>query len=92
MPLTAKERRALLAASHPLHPAVMVSPENLGAPVLTQIRSAFAGRTLIKVRINADNAATGDATAAELARLVPCELVKRIGRVAVLHRPAAPET
>ena len=87
MSLTAKQRRELLAASHPLKPLVTISPDNLSDDVVAQVRAAFTGRTLLKVRVNADNTAACDAIAAELVARVPCELVKRVGHVVVLHRP-----
>jgi putative YhbY family RNA-binding protein len=89
MALTAKQRRELLAASHRLKPLVTISPENVSDEVVAQVRTAFTGRTLLKVRVNADNAAACDAIAADLVARVPCELVKRVGHVVVLCR--APE-
>jgi putative YhbY family RNA-binding protein len=87
MSLTAKQRRELLAASHPLKPLVTISPDNLSDDVVAQVRAAFTGRTLLKVRVNADHAAACDAVAADLAARVPCDLVKRVGHVLILHRP-----
>lgn len=88
MALTAKQRRELLAASHPLKPLVTISPDNVSDDVVAQVRTAFTGRTLLKVRVNADHAAACDAVAAELVARVPCELVKRVGHVVVVHRPS----
>jgi RNA-binding protein YhbY len=41
-----------------------------------------------KVRIHADSGAECEQAAAELAQRVPCEVVSRVGRVVLLHRPA----
>ena len=85
--MTAKQRRELLAQSHALNPAATIAADNLSDAVVTRVRACLAGRALVKVRIRADSGPECDAAAAELARRVPCELVKRVGRVAVLYRP-----
>lgn len=86
MALAAKQRQALVAASHHLRPAVTLAAGEVSASVVAQVQSAFAGRDLIKIRVNADDGAACDALAAELAQRVPCEIVKRIGRVVLLYR------
>jgi len=86
MPLSAKERQALLAESHPLKAVATLSADALTDAAVEHVRAAFVGRELLKVRIQADSGDECDAAAADLARRVPCELVKRVGRVAVLYR------
>jgi RNA-binding protein len=88
MPLTSQERRDLLAASHATQALVTVSADNLTEAAIAQVRACFAHHELVKARIHADTADECDAAAAELAARVPCELVKRIGRIALLYRPA----
>ena len=90
MALTPKQRQALVAASHRLKPAVTVGTGDVSDSVVAQVRAAFAGHELIKIRVNADDAPTCDAIAADLAHRVPCEVVKRIGRVVLLYRPLPP--
>jgi len=85
MGLTSKERRQLLSESHRLKPAVMASAEALSDNVIANIRAGLARHPLLKVRIQADTPAECDVAAADVARRVPCEIVKRIGRVVVLH-------
>ncbi len=87
MSLSAQERRALVAQSHRLEPVAVVSADKLTDAVVEHVRTAFAGRTLLKVRIQADSGAECDAGATDLARRVPCEIVRRIGRVVVLYQP-----
>lgn len=84
MPLDSRSRRELLAASHALTPVARVDPEKITDAVVDHVRSCLRGRKLIKVRIDGDDAGACDAAAAELAARTPCELVKRIGRVAIL--------
>lgn len=86
MSLTAKQRRDLLAASHALRPVADVSPDNVSDAVIAQVRTAFNGRELLKVRVRADTAAECDAVAAEFVTRVPCTLVRRVGHVLVLYR------
>jgi RNA-binding protein len=90
MPLSPKERQALLAESHPLKAVATLSADAMTDAAIEHVRAAFVGRELLKVRIPADSGDECDAAAADLARRVPCELVKRVGRVAVLYRAAAP--
>jgi putative YhbY family RNA-binding protein len=87
--LTSKERQALVAESHRLKPAVTLAAGEVTQSVVAHVQAAFTGRALIKVRINADLGEECDATAAALAQQVPCEIVKRIGRVVLLYRAPA---
>jgi RNA-binding protein len=77
----------MLAASHALQPVVTVSAGNLTDAAVAQVRACFAHHELVKARIHADTGDECDVAAVELAARVPCELVRRIGRVALLYRP-----
>ena len=77
----------MLAASHPLQPLATVSATNLTDAAIAQVRACFANHELVKVRIHAETGGECDVAAGELAARVPCELVKRIGRVALLYLP-----
>jgi RNA-binding protein len=77
----------MLAASHALQPVVSVSAGNLTDAAVEQVRTCFAHHELVKARIHADSGAECDAAAVELVARVPCELVRRIGRIALLYRP-----
>ncbi len=92
MALSAKEKRALVGASHRLKPAVVLDADGVSASAAEHVRNCFADREMIKVRIHADSGAACDAAAVELAEQVPCEIIKRIGRVVLLYRtPTEPE-
>jgi RNA-binding protein YhbY len=91
MPLTSQQRRAFVAASHRLPASLTISSGEIGEAVVAHVRSAFASRELIKVRVNAEHAPECDAAAAELAARVPCEIVKRIGHVVLLYQSARAE-
>lgn len=91
MPITSTQRRTLIARSHTLKPVVHIASDALRESVITSVREAFNQRDLLKVRIAADNAGECERVAAEVAARVPCEVVKRIGRIVLLYRatPAA---
>jgi len=84
--LSTRQRSALLAESHRLKPTVHVTADNLGPASIQQVREGFRKHALLKVRVNAQDGRACDAAAAELSRQVPCEVVKRVGRVVVLYR------
>ena len=86
MSLSSTERRTLVARSHALQPVLSIAPETLRDSVIENVRTAFNTRDLLKVRITADNAEECERVATEVAARVPCEFVKRIGRVVLLYR------
>ena len=91
MPLTNKRRRELLAQSHRLSPAATINPGELSEAIIAHVRASFATHPLVKIRVSSDKTTEADAVAAELVHRVPCELVRRIGHVVLLYRPAANE-
>lgn len=94
MALTAKERRELLTQGHALKAVVAISADALTDSVVAHVRTSFGSQRLVKLRIHAESGDACDAAAAEIAQRVPCEIVKRIGRVVLLYRAeptASPE-
>ncbi|MGD8454132.1 MAG: YhbY family RNA-binding protein [Phycisphaerae bacterium] len=91
MSLSAKERKALIAAGHHLKAGLMLSPGRIDDGAVAHVRAALADRELVKVRVRADERSACEETAAELVARVPCELVQRVGRVLLLYRPPAAE-
>lgn len=65
-----------------------VGREGLTPAVIEAIRSALRRTELIKVRIRAADHAEADEVARQIVEAVPCDLVARTGRVAVLHSAA----
>ncbi len=86
MALTGGERRKLAAAGNRLAATLTIAADNLTDAVVNHVRTALADRELLKVRIHTDTAEECDVAAAELANRVPCDLVQRVGRVALLYR------
>ncbi len=86
--MTSTRRRELLAQSHGVSVAVVLTAGELSEAGLAQVRACLARHELVKVRISANSGRECDASAAKLTAGIPCELVKRIGRVVILYRAA----
>lgn len=56
---------------------------------MVEVREALARDALIKVRLAADSASEAKALARALAEAIGCQLVQRVGHVALLYQ--APE-
>ncbi len=89
MGLSSGRRRELSAKGNRLKAHVIVRADELSDATLAHVRQAFGTKELIKIRISTDDRQQCLLTAQELAERIPCELVQRIGRVALLYRPAA---
>lgn len=83
---TTSERRALRARANRLKARLIVGRRRLSEPLLEEVRGELGREELIKVRLDEDDADEADRLAGELADRVPCHLVGRIGRVALLYR------
>ncbi len=86
MALSPTDRRRLMAASHQIRAEIAVSADTLSEATVVHVRQAFEHRSLIKVRVQTDERDACDRVGQWLAEHVPCDLVKRVGRVLVLHR------
>lgn len=91
-PPAAAARRALLSRGHTLKAHLFVGRSGLSDPLLAQVRQAFTHVDLLKVRLDADSTDQADALAADLAARVPCHLIRRIGRIALLYHPGSEKT
>lgn len=87
MPLTSETQRKLLAESHRLKPAAVISATDLSKATIAHIAGLLARQRLLKVRIRASDGAACDAAAAELAAGSGADVVKRVGRVVLLYSP-----
>jgi RNA-binding protein YhbY len=90
MALNPKTRRELIRRGHALKAEFSLRAAEISDAAVEHIRDFLADRELAKIRLRADNAAECDAGAAELASRVPCEVVSRVGRVLLVHRPGQP--
>ena len=85
---TKADRRGLLKRGHTLKAHLAVGRGGLTDAFILQVRGVFDHADLIKVRLEADDADESDLLADELAKRIPCHLVQRVGRVAILYRAA----
>jgi RNA-binding protein len=84
--LTPKQRQFLKGLAHPLSPVVRVGNSGLTAAVVEETKKSLLAHELIKVRIDADDAATRRSLADELARASEAEVAATIGKLAILYR------
>jgi len=88
MAISSGQRRQLAAKGNRLKANVIISAGDLSDAAVEHVRNAFGDKELIKVRINTDDRQECARTADALAVRIPCELVQRVGRVALLyHKP-----
>jgi RNA-binding protein len=86
MALTSRERRALAAKGNRLKADITIRGGELSDATIAHVRNALSKRELIKVRISTDDREECARAADQLAERVPCDLVQRVGRVALLFR------
>ncbi len=80
-------RRELAARGNRLRATVVIGRQGASDAVVAQVRRLLARTDLIKARVDVDRGAEADTVAEELARRVPCHIIKRIGKVVLLYRP-----
>lgn len=89
MPLTPKQRKQLSARGHHLNPAVTLGEAEPLDSAIDHVRQQFQHTDLLKVRVNTKDRAIFAAIIDDLVERIPCQLVRRIGRVALLYCPPA---
>ena len=85
--LSAAQRRAHRAASHHLHPVVVISSDGLTDAVRKEADAALAAHGLIKVRVFSDDRNAREALLAQLTDALNAAPVQHIGKLLVLWRP-----
>ena len=88
MSLTATQQRHLRKLAHSLKPLVIVGGNGLTENVVTEIDQTLAHHELIKVRVNAEDREDRDVMIAAMCEGLKCDLVQRIGHIAVIYRAA----
>ena len=86
MHLSSGRRRELAAKGNRLKASIIVRADDLSDSAVEHVRQAFGEDELIKVRFSANDRNECIRAADDLAERVPCELVQRVGRVALLYR------
>ncbi len=90
MALDGKQRRTLAGQGNRLKATITIQGQSLSDSVVEHLRAALFKHELRKVRLGSDDRDECDLIAAEIAARVPCELVQRVGRVALLYREQVP--
>lgn len=86
MALTAKQRQYLKGLAHPLEPVVRIGQKGLSDAVVNETKKSLAAHELIKVRIEAGDAASRKELAEKLAAAAEAEVASTIGKTAILYR------
>ena len=84
--LTSAEKRELKARGNRLDARVTLSERDLSDTAIDHVRRAFGHGDLLKVRVNTRDREICAVVVTKLAERVPCEIVQRVGRVALLYR------
>lgn len=87
--LTAAQIRFLRGQAHDLKAILQVGGKGVTDPVVAELDGALEHHELVKVKIASDDRDQRAAIIAELAGRSDACLVQKIGKVAVLYRPAA---
>src|SRR5258705_8128139 len=87
MALTSKQRQYLKGLAHPLEPVVRVGQRGVTPAVVEETKKSLLAHELVKVRIDADDAAARRALADTLAEASAAEVAATIGKLAILYRP-----
>jgi RNA-binding protein len=92
MALTQAQKRHLRGLAHKLKPVVMLGNAGFSEGVANELELTLEHHELIKVRVTAEDRETRDALIKEMCATVNCELVQRIGHIAVIYRRAKKPT
>ena len=88
MPLTEAQKRHLRKLAHKLKPVVMLGNAGFSEGVANELDLTLEHHELIKVRVSAEDREARDALIKAICESARCELVQRIGHIAILYRAA----
>ncbi len=88
MALSELQKRHLRGLAHKLKPVVMLGNAGFSEGVANELDLTLEHHELIKVRVSAEDRETRDALIKEMCAAAKCELVQRIGHIAVVYRKA----
>ncbi len=86
MELTEAQKKRLRTRAHDLKPVVMVGQHGMKPTILEEIISALDYHQLIKVKLSVGDRELRDEMIAQIVANSQCELVQRIGNIAILYR------
>ncbi|NOR52161.1 MAG: ribosome assembly RNA-binding protein YhbY [Gammaproteobacteria bacterium] len=88
MSLTKTQVRHLRGLGHTLKPVVIIGGGGLSDGVIGELNQSLEHHELLKVRVNAEDREERDTLIEQMCKAVSCNLVQRIGHIALLYRPA----
>lgn len=88
MPLTEPQKRHLRKVAHNLKPVIIIGSAGFSEGVANELEQTLEHHELIKVRVNAEDREARDALIGKICDSASCELVQRIGHIAILYREA----
>ena len=88
MSLTKTQVRHLRSLGHKLKPVVIVGGGGMTDGVIGELDQSLEHHELLKVRVNAADREERDELIKQMCTAVRCELVQRIGHIALVYRPA----
>lgn len=88
MALKETQKRFLRKHAHQLKPVVIIGEKGFTENVLNELNQTLEHHELIKVRVNAGDRDQRDELIGTLCKKACCNLVQRIGHIAILYRPA----
>jgi len=88
MSLTKTQVRHLRGLGHTLKPVVMIGGGGLSDGVIGELNQSLEHHELLKVRVSAEDREERDALIEKMCEAARCELVQRIGHIALVYRPA----
>lgn len=88
MPLTPQDKKRFKAIGHHLKPVLIFGGNGLTEGFIEELQRRLEDHELIKVKINAESRDDRAAIIDTLVKTSACELVQRIGTIALLYRAA----
>ena len=88
MSLTKTQVRHLRGLGHTLKPVVMIGGGGLSDGVIGELNQSLEHHELLKVRVSAEDREERDTLIEQMCKAVSCNLVQRIGHIALVYRPA----
>ncbi len=87
--ITSRQRSALRAAAHSLHPVVQIGDRGLSEAVMAEIDRSLDAHELIKVKVASNDRQERDAMLSMVCDTLNCAPVHHLGRTLILYRPQA---
>lgn len=88
MSLSEPQKRHLRKLAHNLKPVIIIGNAGFSEGVANELEVTLEHHELIKVRVNAGDREERDTLIEQICATASCNLVQRIGHIAILYRAA----